>query len=307
MKIDRDTRCKLIEYALHDLQLKVDFKDIKDNDTLDYIIAKKIIERSHYCIFGQLQSYDALHNNSFNKIVYWCLTKLQNDSLQLNESESLEIKKLTNLFKAYNIDICDNYSGVILGEPRDIDLFNFCKLFIDMKKSHQNKKANLEDNEIASDSFLFETVIRQAAIDLFGKENISRKLSSASGIGQSLIADTVIKYGDKYIILDAKFYNSKPLSTENNRTVYKFQSNRYQMCSYIDQLLFNISEDLEIQDVVGVIIHAVDNDDSTLTDNHMDIGDNSITLEFVDIRQSAEDIINQIKTIMSKYIKQQKN
>lgn len=69
MKIDRDTRCKLIEYALHDLQLKVDFKDIKDNDTLDYIIAKKIIERSHYCIFGQLQSYDALHNNSFNKIV----------------------------------------------------------------------------------------------------------------------------------------------------------------------------------------------------------------------------------------------
>lgn len=306
MKIDRYTRCKLIEYALSDLHLKVDFKDISDNDTLEYIIAKKIIERSHYCVFGQLPSYGITHDNSFNRLIHWCLKELQgNSNLQLKNNESSEIKKLLGMFKLYSVGISDNYNNIVLSESRDFELLNYCKLFIDMKKSHQNKKATLEDNEIASDSFLFEMVIKQAATDLFGKENISRKLSNTSGIGQLLIADTVIKHNDKCIILDAKFYNNQPLSTENGRTVYKFQNNRYQMCSYITQLKFNTFTDLDVQDVVGVIIHAIDGTEDynyTLVDNHMNIGDNIILLEFVDIKQSSENIINQIKLIINKYI-----
>lgn len=294
MEFESTTRYDLIQYAMNNIHLKVDFKG---GDTFDEIIAKNIIMQAHYSLCRQFDSHNKLYNNSFNSIVYHCLinTIIKDDYYISIRDRWIEV------MHSYNIDDLVDLDAIICDTNKDIELFNFCKLFIDMKKSHQNKKATLEDNEVASDSFLFETVIKQAAINLFGKESVSRKLSNTSGIGQSLIADTVIKHADMCVILDAKFYNSKPLSTENNRTVYKFQSNRYQMCSYIDQLRSNTLEDLEIKDIVGVIIHAIDSDEYTLDNNHMDIGDNSITLEFVDIRQSAENIINQIKSIITKY------
>lgn len=294
MEFESTARYDLIQYAMNNIHLKVDFKG---GDTFDEIIAKNIIMQAHYSLCRQFDSHNKLYNNSFNSIVYHCLI-----NAIIKDDYYISIRdRWIEVMHSYNIDDLVDLDAIICDTNKDIELFNFCKLFINMKKSHQNKKANLEDNEVASDSFLFETVIKQAAIDLFGKESVSRKLSNTSGIGQSLIADTVIKYADMCVILDAKFYNSKPLSTENNRTVYKFQSNRYQMCSYIDQLRFNTLEDLEIKDIVGVIIHAIDSDEYTLDNNHMDIGNNSITLEFVDIRQSAENIINQIKSIITKY------
>jgi hypothetical protein len=214
---------------------------------------------------------------------------------------------ILSIMQQYHID---DYKGnndededMVYRDEYDVNLVNCIRLYLDMQKSKQNRKADNEDNEIASDAFIFEKTIKQVAKDMYGKDNVKQKIAKRNGIGQSLEADTYIIRKSGYIILDAKFYSKSFMNSDKCEATYSVQTNRYQMNAYMTAL----SDRENNKNVLGIIIHAIDSEgsDKYKIINHgaMDIAESRINLELVDISTSASDIKQQIKDIISMYDK----
>ena len=291
MKLNENIRYNLIKYALSDYRLCFDYKK---GDNLNYILCKNIIEKAHICIYRQYNKKDNIPNNSLNQLINYVISEIIiDDEFYINGKN-----QILDIIHLHNIGMTDSIENVSYGDY--FDLFECCRLFIDMQQAKQNRNADNHDNDIANDSFIFEKTVNKVAEELYGKKNVRHLLSGIQDIGQALKSDTVINIGDTYRVYDAKFYGTSLVYYSHGHITYRHQHNRYEMNGYIDQLRYN-KQDSNIN-IKGIIIHAVDTDKyNELNHRTLNIGNNKIYLELVDITTSADDIIQQIKTIMQYY------
>lgn len=309
MKFSSNTRFNLIEKVLKQYNLKLDISKNKNNN-IEYVICTNILNKSKSFIDLQLELYDKLADNNFNRLIYYIV-----ESIQINDVYYDNIKTSSiELLEYYNISKNNAIYNITYDSDLELDLINLCVLFMNFMSFKQNKKSDVTDNEIASDSFLFEKTMQFVAEEVYSEKTVSKKLKGIDDIGQSLITDTIIEIDSenkKYLILDAKFYTKSFKRTydkstcetnEIDKITYKHQNNRYQMCSYINQLAYN--KEICLDSIQGIIVHAVDNElyEKTKELNHrnMNIGHCNIKLELVNIECSADEIIEQIKEIIGR-------
>lgn len=299
MKFDSNIRYKLVKYALSSIDINMDFS--KGHD-FDDILAIEILNKSFYCIRYQIEEYDELNNNELNKLISATIQNINTDDKYYNDLKSellgnLQYYKITN---DYNID------KVVLARPEDEQLLEYCILYLEFIKTKRDKKSKKRNKNVASDSFIFEKLIKRIAEDLYGVKNVTQVLKQIDDIGQSLIADTIIKLNNnKYILIDAKFYESGLSKKGHGKETYKHQNNRFQMNAYIEQLKYN--NNINSDNIQGLIIHAVTCEmyDKYNGINHksMNIGHNKINLELIKIDTTTEEIINQVKELITHYAK----
>lgn len=307
MKISNKTRLQLIEKVLSNYNLKISIGKNK-NYTLDTLLSHRIIELSFDVIIVYIELYDKIPNISITRSINFIVSQIKvSDTFYIKQKDTI-----LDWLKEYNIPNENSINDTTFDTSKEEALINLCKLFLDSLTFKRDKNGKLVDNEIASDSLLFEKTLQYAAEEAYGKKRISKKLKGIDDIGQSLIADTIIETDStnkKYLILDAKFYTKSFKKTydkneceteEIDKITYKPQDNRSQMCGYINQLVCN--KKVSFDNVQGIIVHAVDNKlyekVKELNHRNMDIGFCHIKLELVNIECSADEIIKQLKNII---------
>lgn len=307
MKISNKTRLQLIEKVLSNYNLKISIGKNK-NYTLNTLLSHRIIELSFDILLVYLELYDKIPNISITRSINFIVSQIKvSDTFYIKQKDTI-----LDWLKEYNIPNENSINDTTFDTIKEETLINLCKLFLDSLTFKRDKNGNIVDNEIASDSFLFEKTLQYVAEETYGKKRISKKLKGIDDIGQSLIADTIIEtdsINKKYLILDAKFYtksfkktyNKNECETEEiDKITYEHQDNRSQMCGYINQLVYN--KKVSFDNVQGIIVHAVDNKLSKkveeLNHRNMDIGFCNIKLELVNIECSADEIIKQLKDII---------
>lgn len=301
MRFKFSTREELIAYALEDFLLRYNIVK-KEDKSFDNIITNEILHDAWYCIKNQLDTNgDYLVNSNLNKLIYFTLL-----TLNLCDESHVKIrKKMLRILKSNDIGVDYNITKIVKTRAKDERLIELCKLYIDLFGTGQSNSGEYLDNNIASDKFLFEKVIKKVAVECYGKNNIKQKIKGIEDIGQAMYADTIVKAGCKYILMDAKFYTGDLIynRVNSNKVTYKYQNNRFQMNAYIDELKYQ--KGLDNSDIVGVIVHAVDterlNKFTCLDEHSMNIANNKIILEFIRIDVTAEEIKKQIRSLIEKY------
>lgn len=294
MKFSSETRYNLIKYALKNINLHymIDNKSSSLND----LLAQNIIVDTLYFTSRQLENYDKLLNNRLNRLIHYTISVMNVEGRYYIEM----LQNLLDMMSCNNIGKSNCLDDIILDNERDVQLVERCKLYLELYSARQNKNGQYQDNEIAADRFLFEKVIKQAAIDLYGETNVRQKIKGVDDIGQSLVADTIIKHDKWQLLLDAKFYKNRLFKDGK----YIYQNNRFQMSSYMTEI--RDTQCVRDDHIRGLIVHAVDSDRyiqyEEFNGHYMNIGHNMINLELVNIDCTAEDIIKQIKEILKRYI-----
>lgn len=304
LKFNDNVRHDLIRYAFENMELHYDFKKYK-NKKLDYILCDLILVNMFYCITNQINKYSTLYNNNLNKLLYYTLQQMITcDSVHEAKKEKLILR-----FKAFGVSAEYNYNNtLILSRSKDRSLVNYCKLYLEKVHTYKNSNSPNINNEIADDKFLFEKVIKKAAIELYNEDKVTQRIKKQEDIGGALWADTVIKVNEcSYLIMDAKFYGSNLINNYNNEDsiVYAKYHNKFQMNAYVDELKSKTG--LVDDQVTGILVHAVDkeryNEFKRLTNDNIKIRDNTIHIELILIDVSAEEIIAQIKDMILTYSK----
>lgn len=298
MNFSFNTREKLIAYALGDFLLRYNIVK-KDDMSFDNIMTDEILHEAHYCIKSQLDKNGSkLVNSNLNKLIHFTLLNLKLTSVSHTNAR----KKLVRVLKCNDVGTEYEVNKIVKTRSKDTRIIELCLMYLDLFGTKQTNKGDFEDNSIASDKFLFEKVIKRVAIDMYGKSSVKQKIKGIEDIGQSLTADTIISTGCNTILIDAKFYTSDLLYKHKNsdKVTYRHQNNRFQMNAYMDELKYN-----GYKNIVGVVVHAVDEERQEKFDcikgHSMNIADNKIILEMVRIDVSFEEIIQQIKDMITKY------
>ena len=299
MKFSSETRYDLIVYAFKSIQLHYIMD--KKNTNLNDLLVKNIVTDAMYHLSNQIEEYNKILNNELNHILNFVVSNMKIEDDYYRD----KIYEILDMMSHYNIGKTSVIDNIIIDSNNDYQLIENCRLYLELYNARQNRNGQHEDNEIAADKFIFEKVIKQVSIDLYGKHNVKQKIKGINDIGQSLIADTIISKGKWYLLLDAKFYSTDIIHTnKTGKKTYYYQNNRFQMCSYMTE----IRDIHEIRDsnVRGLIVHALDNEKFTMCkelNNHsMDIGHNMINLVVINIDCSAIEIIEQIKNSLLLYL-----
>lgn len=294
MKFSSETRYNLIKYALKNINLHyiIDNKNFNLND----LLAQNIIIDTLYITSRQMEDYDKIIDNRLNNLIHYTLSVISVEGQYYIEM----LQYLLDIMSCNNIGKDKSLDDIILDSERDIQLVERCELYLELYSARQNKNGQYQDNEIAADRFLFEKVIKQAAIDLYKESNVKQKIKGVDDIGQSLVADTIIKHETWQLLIDAKFYKNRLFKDGK----YIYQNNRFQMSSYMTEI--RDTQCVRDDNIRGLIVHSVDSDRfiqyEEFNGHSMNIGHNMINLELVNIDCTAEDIIKQIKEILKRYI-----
>ena len=106
--------------------------------------------------------------------------------------------------------------------------------------------------------------------------------------------DVTIKYGDKTLVIDAKYYSHSMQSGQyNKKTIHS--NNMYQIYSYVKNLDRNQSGN-----VSGLILYAKTDEDIT-PNNEYKLNGNSFRVMTLDLNQPFEYIAQQLDDIITQW------
>lgn len=296
MKFSTETRYNLIKYAFKniDLHYTIDKKNIRLND----LLANNIVIDTLYHITKQIEEYDKLLNNELNHVINHTISVLKVSDQYYKD----RIQEILGMMAHYKIGKTADIDNIIIDNNNDYQLIENCRLYLELYRAGQNKNGQYEDNEIAADWFIFEKVIKQTAINLYGERNVRQKIKGKNDIGQGLFADTIIKHNKEHLLVDAKFYDTNIINAKNK--LYKHQNNRFQMCSYMTEM--RDTKEIRDDNIKGLIVHALDSKkyNKYIESNHhsINIGYNKINLELINIECTAAEVIKQIENMLLYYI-----
>jgi len=301
MRISDDTRIGLIEYLCDGIDLSYKISDKSKKHDMSYLMQYQILRLSHECLIRQIQTYETLFKNNMNSLIYHTLLQLTLDGEYVTKARI----KLLNILSRNQIEPVYGTKNILCQHIEEKKLVKLCIMYHDYIDYIRNNKAkdNDSDNNIASDSFLFEKTLQKVLMGTVHGKIQGKEISGRNDIGQALRADAIVcsETGAVSYILDAKYYSGDITYKGRSKEIaYREQGNRFQMCSYLEQYCTNTGKNQK--DVKGIIVHAVDNENyekwKVLENRHMDIGRYSIELKFIHIDRTADDIKQQFRNLI---------
>ena len=295
MKIEDNIKIGLLQYIINNIHFQLDSGARND---IKLLIYSRFIDSAYEHIKYDEYTYDRVDNTNINKLINFCLDKIDTTVDYYNNS----IDELKNILSYYNIEKSNDYSDIVCNNK---ELYELCKYIVDGYKIRKNSKSDDYDPGAEEDFYIFQHLIAK----IFNNSIQEKIVQKASEFGQQLQSDIVTIHNNKAIILDAKFRDTKILIDKSKgKRIKSFRyysnSNRFQMSSYITALAWQ--EGIYTDNIHGIIVHAVTsemyNKYKEVNHQNIDIGPHNITIELIVIDRSADDIINQIQSIKDKYI-----
>ncbi|MBO5389430.1 MAG: PD-(D/E)XK nuclease-like domain-containing protein [Lachnospiraceae bacterium] len=303
MKFSQTTREDIIKHLFKNLHLNTSLCKNKDK-TFDNILKLNIIYYTY--ILVRKRKLENINGN-YDKLIAYAISLIdfseEKDDITVKEfidaKNSIEYyfykKNITNT----EVDI----DTVRVRDKNNINLVLMCINYIEFYRIKQNKYGIDTNNNVASDSYLFEKLLFNVACDKYdniiralgGYRDESGKTSYRHDIGMKLEADVIIR--DTNLILDAKFVGSNIIT--DDKKAYCKSEYRGQMLGYMVQY----ESDFNVKPK-GVIVHAVDKEKYydkhwyNLENRYMSIGNYEIKLVFIAIDDGFEAILNQMNKVI---------
>lgn len=268
MQISSETQVAMYNYLLND---RISGNNFIDSNSQDFLInsikllAKKLNGRAELFIrkANLRMDEDTLKMGSnyicsSNHLIYYVLNNIGGCSSllkQLGETEQIN-KLLHSVFIKIPVEfeaVPESNSSTGRGK-----MIKLCKLYMSEKEMEITSKKKSEDKDfIAKESALAEKSLRKYSSELKNEivvqpNNIKSRLDNAL----ALKSDIILNYGDRAVIIDIKVYSS--ISTRDDGILfYKYNTNRYQVNSYIGAYL---NKNSTISKTSGLIIHIVNHE-----------------------------------------------
>ena len=153
-------------------------------------------------------------------------------------------------------------------------LIKLCKMYLSEKEIEiTSKKKGVDQTFLAKESELAEKALHKYSQQLGNHikvqgNNLLPRLNNA----YALKSDIILKCGDKAIVVDIKVYSSIS-EKEKEKLLYKYNSNRYQVNSYIGAYK---NKDKTVNEVSGLIVHIVNHE---LYEKNKEINGAELTIE----------------------------
>ncbi len=293
-------------------------KQIKQGLVKDYID----VSETTSSIRGKIEITDSINSQSFLKKQLTCTYNefsvncylnqiLKSTMLVLLKSDisSIQKKKLKNILRYFTeVDLIDvNSINWKIRFDRNNQtyrmLIGVCYLTIkgllQSEKSGETKLMQFIDDQLMNR--LYEKFI----LNYYKKEHPSVKASASQinwqlddGIDYLLPrmqSDIMLEYGDKVLIIDAKYYKNTTQSYYNTNTIHS--GNLYQIFTYVkNKQLENC--DLEVS---GMLLYARTNEE-ILPNNSYQMSGNKISVKTLDLNQDFYLIKEQLDGIVEDYL-----
>ncbi len=220
--------------------------------------AELFIRKANLRMDGDTLKMGSNYICSSNHLIYYVLNDIGGCSSllkQLGETEQIN-KLLHNMFTKMPNDFESvPESSSSAGRSKMIKL---CKLYLSEKEMEITAKRKCEDRDfLAKESTLAEKTLRKYSYELGNgiqvqPNNVKGRLVSAL----ALRTDIILKCENRVLLIDIKVYSS--ISTKEDGTIfYKYNTNRYQVNSYIGAYL---NKNSNISEISGLIIHIVNHE-----------------------------------------------
>lgn len=268
MQISSETQVEMYNYLLND---RISGNNFIDSNSQDFLInsikllAKKLngraelfIRKANLRMDGDTLKMGSNYICSSNHLIYYVLNNIGGCSSllkQLGETEQIN-KLLHSVFIRIPVEfeaVPESNSSTGRGK-----MIKLCKLYMSEKEMEITSKKKSEDKDfIAKESALAEKSLRKYSSELKNEivvqpNNIKSRLDNAL----ALKSDIILNYGDRAVIIDIKVYSS--ISTRDDGILfYKYNTNRYQVNSYIGAYL---NKNSTISKTSGLIIHIVNHE-----------------------------------------------
>lgn len=267
MQISSETQVAMYNYLLSG---KISGDNFIDSNSQDFLInsikllAKKLngraelfIRKANLRMDGDTLKMGSNYICSSNHLIYYVLNNIGGCSSllkQLGETEQIN-KLLHSVFTKIPVEFeaVPESSSTSRGK-----MIRLCKLYMSEKEMEITSKKKSEDKDfIAKESALAEKSLRKYSSELENgiavqSNNIKSRLENAL----ALKSDIILNYGDGAVIIDIKVYSS--ISTRDDGILfYKYNTNRYQVNSYIGAYL---NKNSTISKTSGLIIHIVNHE-----------------------------------------------
>lgn len=203
-----------------------------------------------------------------NALIYRVIKQLGIKISLKEDNCSLEREKISRQLDGLELDNIDEVPES--GSNKRKELIKYCKLYLKNLDMDSGNRGN--DIELAKESFLFERAMAKYCKELFkGCKVLSQKsFKSDSLIADNIKPDIIIIKDRTLIVIDCKVYDRILIKNKNGIEIYGYNSNRFQVNSYLGKCL----QEYEVDNCIGILLHvAKDCDEHDYIENDLTIED----------------------------------
>lgn len=208
--------------------------------------------------------------NLSNALIYRVIKQLGIKISLKEDNCSLEREKISRQLEGFELDNIDEVPES--GSNKRKELIKYCKLYLENLDMDSGNRGN--DIELAKESFLFERAMAKYCKELFkgcgARVLVQKSFKNGSLVADNIKPDIIIIKDRTLIVIDCKVYDKILIKNKKGIEIYGYNSNRFQVNSYLGKCL----QEYKVDNCIGILLHAAkDCDEHKYQENDLTIED----------------------------------